>query len=546
MTEGTPRSLTDAKRVESAILFSNSITIPDQVMTVTRKPTALIILDGWGHRDPAEDNAISNASTPYWDKLWQQQPKTLINTSGMFVGLPQGQMGNSEVGHMNLGAGRIVYQSLTRIDKELEDGDFARNPTLCQAIDKAVSAGRAVHLLGLLSPGGVHSHEDHILAAAELAASRGAKEVYIHAFLDGRDMPPRSAQPSLEKAAAKLKSLGVGRVASIVGRYYAMDRDNRWDRVEAAYNLMTLGDAEFTATNPMSALEQAYERGENDEFVKPTRICEPGDSDGTINEGDAVLFMNFRADRAREMTRAFVDAGFDGFQRRKHPELADFVMLTEYAADIKTACAYPPEKLSNGLGEVMAKLGKTQLRISETEKYAHVTFFFNGGLETPFEGEERILVPSPKVATYDLQPEMSAPEVTDKLVEAIKSGKYDLVVCNYANGDMVGHTGKLEAAIKAAECLDQCVQRVAEALEEVGGQGLITADHGNCEQMTDPSSGQVHTAHTIGPVPLVYVGPRKLKLQDDGALSDVAPSLLALMDLEQPEEMTGHSLVIPQ
>ncbi|PPI80628.1 2,3-bisphosphoglycerate-independent phosphoglycerate mutase [Marinobacter flavimaris] len=512
-------------------------------MTAMRKPTALIILDGWGHRDPAEDNAISNASTPFWDKLWQNQPKTLINTSGMFVGLPQGQMGNSEVGHMNLGAGRVVYQSLTRIDKDLEEGTFQQNEVLCSAIDKAVQSGRAVHLMGLMSPGGVHSHEDHIIAAAELAAARGAKEVYIHAFLDGRDMPPRSAKPSLEKAAAKLKSLGVGRVASIVGRYYAMDRDNRWDRVEAAYNLMTQGTAEFTAADPVSGLEQAYERGENDEFVTPTRIHAPGEPEGTINDGDTVLFMNFRADRAREMTRTFVEKDFDGFERKKHPELADFVMLTEYAADIKTSCAYPPEQLTNGLGEYMAKQGKTQLRIAETEKYAHVTFFFNGGLETPFNGEERILVPSPKVATYDLQPEMSAPEVTDKLVEAIKSGKYDLVVCNYANGDMVGHTGKLDAAIKAAECLDECVKRVVEALDEVGGEALITADHGNCEQMTDPNSGQVHTAHTIGPVPLVYTGHRKVVLKNDGSLSDVAPSLLALMGMEQPKEMTGHSLV---
>ena len=512
-------------------------------MTATRKPTALIILDGWGHRDPAEDNAISIANTPCWDKLWENQPKTLINTSGMFVGLPQGQMGNSEVGHMNLGAGRVVYQSLTRIDKDVEEGSFTENSVLCAAIDKAVSSNRAVHLMGLLSPGGVHSHEDHVLAAAEMAAKRGAKEVYIHAFLDGRDMPPRSAKASLEKAATKLKHLGVGRVASIVGRYYAMDRDNRWDRVEEAYNVMTLGEAEFTSADPVSALEQAYERGENDEFVKATRIMTSGDNEGTINDGDTVIFMNFRADRAREMTRCFVEKDFDGFERRKHPELADFVMLTEYAADINTSCAYPPEQLTNGLGEYVANLGKTQLRISETEKYAHVTFFFNGGLETPFEGEDRILVPSPKVATYDLQPEMSAPEVTDKLVEAIKSGKYDLVVCNYANGDMVGHTGKLDAAIKAAECIDQCVARITEALQEVGGEALITADHGNCEQMTDPNSGQVHTAHTIGPVPLIYVGPRKVNLRDDGSLSDVAPTLLSLMSLEQPAEMTGHSLV---
>jgi len=511
-------------------------------MTETRKPTALIILDGWGHRDPAEDNAISNANTPFWDKLSQNQPKTLINTSGMFVGLPQGQMGNSEVGHMNLGAGRVVYQSLTRIDKDLEDGLFQKNEALCNAIDKAVANNKAVHIMGLLSPGGVHSHEDHMLAAAELAAARGAKEVYIHAFLDGRDMPPRSARPSLEKAAARMKSLGVGRVATIVGRYFAMDRDNRWDRVEAAYNAMTLGEAEFTCDDPVTALDQAYERGENDEFVKATHIRAEGQPEGTINDGDTVLFMNFRADRAREMTRTFVEPEFDGFDRRKHPELADFVMLTEYAADIKTSCAYPPEQLANGLGEYMASQGKTQLRIAETEKYAHVTFFFNGGLETPFEGEDRILVPSPKVATYDLQPEMSAPEVTDKLVEAIKSGKYDLIVCNYANGDMVGHTGKMDAAVKAAECLDQCVQRVVEALDEVGGEALITADHGNCEQMTDPKSGQVHTSHTIGPVPLVYTGHRNVNLKDDGSLCDIAPTLLTLMGLQQPQEMSGHSL----
>jgi 2,3-bisphosphoglycerate-independent phosphoglycerate mutase len=397
--------------------------------------------------------------------------------------------------------------------------------------------------MGLLSPGGVHCHEDHVLAAAELAAARGAKEVYIHAFLDGRDMPPRSAKPSLEKAVAKLKNLGVGRVATIVGRYFAMDRDNRWDRVKQAYNAMTLGTTEFTAEDPVSALEQAYERGENDEFVKATRIKGSSDTDGTINDGDSVIFMNFRADRAREMTRCFVEKDFEGFDRRKRPELADFVMLTEYAADIDTSCAYPPGQLSNGLGEYAANQGKTQLRIAETEKYAHVTFFFNGGLETPFEGEDRILISSPKVATYDLQPEMSAPEVTDKLCEAIKSGKYDLVVCNYANGDMVGHTGNMKAAIEAAECIDHCVARIAEALGEIGGEALITADHGNCEQMEDPNSGQVHTAHTTGPVPLIYVGPRKVSLSDDGSLSDVAPSLLTLMGLEQPTEMTGRSLV---
>ncbi len=512
-------------------------------MTSIRKTTALIILDGWGHRDPAEDNAISNAKTPFWDKAWAKHPRTLINTSGMFVGLPQGQMGNSEVGHMNLGAGRVVYQSLTRIDKDLEDGAFKENPALCAAVDKAIENKGAVHLLGLLSPGGVHAHENHILAAAELAAKRGATRVYIHAFLDGRDMPPRSARTSLEKAAIKMRSLGVGRVASVVGRYFAMDRDNRWDRVEEAYNLLTLGEANFTAPDPLTAIDEAYERGENDEFVKATRIQSDDEPDAMINDGDAVLFMNFRADRAREITRCFVEPDFSGFERRKRPTLTDFVMLTEYAADIPASCAYPPEQLSNGLGEYVSGLGKTQLRIAETEKYAHVTFFFNGGMETPFQGEDRILIPSPKVATYDLKPEMSAPEVTDKLVEAIHSGQYDLVICNYANGDMVGHTGKMDAAIKAAEWVDTCVARVAEALEKTGGEALITADHGNCEQMADPASGQVHTAHTVGPVPLVYVGPRKVNLRGEGSLSDVAPSLLTLMGLHQPPEMTGHSLV---
>ncbi|MCG8609587.1 MAG: 2,3-bisphosphoglycerate-independent phosphoglycerate mutase [Pseudomonadales bacterium] len=514
-------------------------------MTDKRIPTALIILDGWGHRLEPDNNAIYHARTPYWDSLWNTQPKTLIHTSGMAVGLPEGQMGNSEVGHMNLGAGRIVYQNFTRITKDIETGDFTANPVLVSAIDKAVAGDKAVHILGLLSPGGVHSHEDHLVAACELAASKGAKRVYVHGFLDGRDTPPRSAEPSLHKMQAKLNELGEGqyRLATIIGRYFAMDRDNRWDRVESAYNLLTLGEAEYTSNSAVEGLQAAYERDENDEFVKATRIQADGQPDATINDGDAVIFMNFRADRARELTRAFVDSDFDGFTRKKVPALSEFVMLTEYAADINTACAYPPEKLTNSIGEYMEKLGKTQLRIAETEKYAHVTFFFSGGQEETFTGEDRILVPSPQVATYDLKPEMSAPEVTDKLVEAIKGGKYDLVVCNYANGDMVGHTGKFDAAVKAAECLDQCLERVAKALEEVGGQGLVTADHGNVEQMMDPDSGQEHTAHTTLPVPLVYLGNRSLSFIDDGKLSDVAPSLLHLMNLEQPSEMSGQSLI---
>ncbi len=511
-------------------------------MADTRKTTALIILDGWGYRPETDHNAIHHANTPFWDSLWSSHPKTLIETSGKAVGLPDGQMGNSEVGHMNLGAGRIVYQNFTRITKDIEEGGFARNNALTSAIDKAVTAGKAVHIFGLLSPGGVHSHEDHLIAACEMAVQRGATALYVHAFLDGRDMPPKSARPSLEKMDAALKALGVGCIASLTGRYYAMDRDNRWDRVEAAYNLIASAEGEFSYTSAVDALSAAYERGETDEFVKPSVITHEGAAH-EVADGDTILFMNFRADRAREITRAFVDPDFAGFDRKATPALADFVMLTEYAADIKTSCAYPPEDLKNSLGEYMQNLGKTQLRIAETEKYAHVTFFFSGGREATFTGEDRELIPSPQVATYDLKPEMSAPEVTDKLVAAIKSGKYDLVVCNYANGDMVGHTGKYDAAVKAAEALDACLQRVSEALLEVGGQGLVTADHGNAEQMVDPVSGQPHTAHTITPVPLVYLGNESIGLRDGGKLSDVAPTLLALMNLPQPAEMTGQSLL---
>lgn len=510
---------------------------------MAKRTTALIILDGWGYRKESDNNAILNANTPFWDQIWTNKPHTLIATSGMAVGLPDGQMGNSEVGHMNLGAGRIVYQNFTRITKDIDEGTFYDNEILCAAVDKSVTKGGAVHLLGLLSPGGVHSHEDHIIAAVELAEKRGATQVYVHAFLDGRDMPPRSAKPSLEKLEAVLRDKGLGRIASVIGRYYAMDRDNRWDRVQAAYDLLTQAKGSHSAKSPVEALEAAYDRDENDEFVAATVIQGDADESAMINDNDAVLFMNFRADRAREITRAFVEPTFDGFDRAVTPKLADFVMLTEYAADIKASCAYPPSDLPNSLGEYMQSLGKTQLRIAETEKYAHVTFFFSGGREALYEGETRELIASPDVATYDLQPEMSAPEVTDKLVEAIKSGKYDLVVCNYANGDMVGHTGKYDAAVKAAECLDTCIRRVTEALESVDGQGLVTADHGNAEQMIDPTTGQAHTAHTTTPVPLVYLGSQNLNLNDGGKLSDVAPTLLELMELPLPEEMTGRSLI---
>tara|TARA_R110002072_G_scaffold112331_1_gene241289 strand:- start:161 stop:1702 length:1542 start_codon:yes stop_codon:yes gene_type:complete len=508
-----------------------------------KKTMALIILDGWGHREEMESNAIRHANTPFWNKLWAEQPHTLIQTSGMAVGLPEGQMGNSEVGHMNLGAGRIVYQNFTRISKDIEEGTFKGNPALVDAVDKAITNNKAVHLLGLLSPGGVHSHEDHIEAMIDMAAQRGAKEIYVHAILDGRDTPPRSAESSLLKIDGQLKALNIGRIASIIGRYYAMDRDNRWDRVEKAYNLLTLNEAEHQYASPIEALNAAYSRDENDEFVAATVIKAKSDQAANIEDGDTVIFMNFRADRAREITRCFIEKEFNNFQRKSIPDLADFVMLTEYADDIKTSCAYPPSTLVNSIGEYMANTNRTQLRIAETEKYAHVTFFFSGGREALFEGETRELIPSPDVATYDLKPEMSAPELTDKLVDAIKSGQYDLIVCNYANGDMVGHTGKFDAAVKAAECLDTCIQRVSSAIQETGGQCLITADHGNAEQMSNPDTGQAHTSHTTLPVPLVYIGNKNIQLNEGGKLSDIAPSMLNLMDLDIPSEMTGQSLI---
>ncbi len=517
------------------------MTMPD---STAKKPTLLLILDGWGHRDAPEDNAIFHANTPTWDRLWRDAPHTLISGSGLDVGLPQGQMGNSEVGHMSLGAGRIVYQNISRIDKAIEDGSFFSNTQFCTAIDKAVAADKAVHIMGLLSTGGVHSHENHIEAAVKLAAQRGARQVYLHAFLDGRDTPPCSAEQSLLKLDQYLKELGCGRIASLVGRYYAMDRDNRWGRVKLAYQLLTEGHAEFRADNAAEGLKAAYLRDENDEFVKPTVIRTEQQEAATITDGDSVIFMNFRADRARELTRSFTDTDFDSFARSKHPQLADFVMTTEYAADIDCPCAFPPETVNNSIGEVMQQQGKTQLRIAETEKYAHVTFFFSGGKEALYEGEERILIPSPDVATYDLKPEMSAPELTEKLVSAIKSGDYDCIICNYANGDMVGHTGVFDAAVKAAETIDDCLQKIIDAILEVGADCLITADHGNCEQMLDYHSGQAHTQHTTEHVPFIYVGPRAITMREQGGiLADVAPTMLKLLNIEQPDDMTGETLI---
>jgi len=511
-------------------------------MTEHKKPLVLMILDGWGYREDEQSNAILAANTPVLDNLWATRPRTLISGSGLDVGLPEGQMGNSEVGHVNLGAGRVVYQDFTRITKAINDGEFDSTPALVENIDKAVAAGKAVHIMGLLSPGGVHSHEDHIVASIQLAAKRGAKEVYFHGFLDGRDTPPRSAKASIERIEALFAELNCGRLASLVGRYYAMDRDNRWNRVEKAYNVMALGEGEFNYADGVSALEAAYERDENDEFVAPTTIAPQGTEAAQINDGDTIIFANFRADRAREITRAFVEPGFDGFEKKKSPQLSAFVMMTEYSADIDAPVAFGPTPLVNVLGEWLEKNGKTQLRISETEKYAHVTFFFSGGREDEFEGESRELIPSPQVATYDLQPEMNSEMLTDKLIEAIKSGKFDAIICNYPNGDMVGHSGVFEAAVKACEAVDACIGRVVEALDEFGGEALITADHGNAEQMANTATGQAHTAHTSEPVPFIYVG-RDATPSEGKALSDVAPTMLHLMGMEQPSEMTGTPIM---
>lgn len=507
-----------------------------------KKSTVLIILDGWGYSENPESNAIYHANTPVLDNLMATKPSMLIQTSGMAVGLPDGQMGNSEVGHVNLGAGRIVYQDFTRITKSIADGEFENNDVLSKAITNAVTTDKAIHVFGLLSPGGVHSHEDHIFSLLEMAQKKGATKVYLHAFLDGRDTPPRSAKASLIKAQEKFAQLGCGQVASVIGRYYAMDRDQRWDRVKLAYDLMVSGQAKFQYNSAVDALAAAYERDENDEFVQASAVTMPSGETVKINDGDAMIFMNFRADRARQFTRCFTEENFSSFERQDTPKISNFIMLTEYAADINTPCAFPTVKLDNVLGEWLEKNNKTQLRISETEKYAHVTFFFSGGKEDTFKGEERILVPSPQVATYDLQPEMNSTLLTDKLVAAIESGEHDFIVCNYPNGDMVGHTGDFNAAVKACEAVDASIERVITALEKTGGECLITADHGNAEQMVDLQSGQAHTAHTCEPVPLIYVG-RDAKAEKTGALSDISPTILTLMGIEQPDEMTGTNLM---
>ena len=508
----------------------------------TPKTTLLVVLDGFGYREAVEHNAIAAAETPTWDRFLETAPHTLISASGGDVGLPPGQMGNSEVGHMNLGAGRVVLQDLSRIDRAIEQGELEGNAAFNRLFARVRNSGGALHVMGLLSPGGVHSHEEQIFELLRVAAGKGVARIYLHAFLDGRDTPPRSAGASLGKAQALLEDLGVGRIASITGRYYAMDRDRRWERVEIAYRLLVDGEAGFQAQDASRGLDLAYERGETDEFVQPTLIAGAGEPAPRLTAEDGVVFMNFRADRARQLTRALTEPEFGEFDRGRFVLLADFVTLTRYADDIDANCAFEPPRITNTLGECMALLGMRQLRIAETEKYAHVTFFFSGGREEPFAGEERVLVPSPRVATYDLQPEMSAPRVTDELVAAIASQRFDLIVCNYANGDMVGHTGVFDAAVRAVETLDLCLARLEEALAAHGGRMLVTADHGNVEKMHDAASAQPHTAHTSELVPLVYVGPDEIALRAGGTLADVAPTLLELMRLEAPAEMTGRSL----
>ena len=506
-------------------------------MNVT--PALLLILDGFGHSTEIADNAIALANKPNWDRLWDQHPHTLINASEHFVGLPDGQMGNSEVGHLNIGAGRVVYQEFERINRAIGDGEFFSNPALTEAVRKAKDNDRALHLFGLLSNGGVQSHEHHIHAMVEMAARAGLEKIYVHAFLDGRDTPPKSAEASLQRMEEAFAYHGVGRIASIIGRFYAMDRDNRWSRVESAYNLVASADGEFRAANAVQALHAAYERGETDEFVKATVVGWPT----PIVDGDVIVFMNFRSDRARELTRTFLDENFSEFPRKHLPRLGGFYTLTMYNKnDLAAQVAFPPESIQNSLGEYVSKLGLKQLRIAETEKYPHVTFFFNGGEEQVFPGEDRILVPSPQVATYDLQPEMSAPEVTDKLLGAIYSRQYDLIICNFANPDMVGHTGNLPAAIQAIETVDICLGRIVQAMQSIGGEVIITADHGNAECMEDHINHQPHTQHTTNPVPLLYIG-RGARLADTGALCDLAPTLLAMMGLVQPAEMTGKPLI---
>ena len=501
-----------------------------------KKPIILIIMDGYGIAPP-EGNAIAAANKPNLDRLFSENPVTTIGASGMDVGLPDGQMGNSEVGHTNMGAGRVVYQELTRITKSIGDGDFFENEALVEAVENCKANNSALHLMGLLSSGGVHSHNTHLYGLLELAKKSGLEKVYIHAFLDGRDVPPSSAKDFAEELVKKTEEIGVGKVATVAGRYYAMDRDNNWDRVEKAYSAMVYGEG-VESCCAVKAIGDSYENEVTDEFVLPTVI----DKEGTVKPNDSIVFFNFRPDRAREITRTFVDPDFKGFERRNGFFPVKFVCFTQYDATMpNVSVAFKPQSLVNTLGEYISSKDMTQLRIAETEKYAHVTFFFNGGVEKVYDGEDRILVNSPKVATYDLQPEMSAYEVTEKCVAAIESGKYDMIILNFANCDMVGHTGIFEAAVKAVEAVDECVGKVTDAIAKMGGVSLITADHGNADKMFD-EDGSPFTAHTTNPVPFCVVG-YPCKLREGGRLADIAPTMLEIMGLEQPAEMNGESII---
>lgn len=511
---------------------------------MSKRPTVLMILDGYGLNDRKEANAIAEANTPVMDKLMAEYPYVKGNASGLAVGLPDGQMGNSEVGHMNMGAGRIVYQELTRITKEIQDGDFFKNEALLEAMDNAKKNDSALHLYGLLSDGGVHSHNTHLYALLEMAKQQGLHKVYVHCFLDGRDTPPASGKDFVAQLVDKMKEIGVGEVATVMGRYYAMDRDNRWDRVELAYKALTKGEG-IPAECPICAVENSYKEEVYDEFVKPSVVMKDGHPTATIQDKDSIIFFNFRPDRAREMTRAFCDDEFAGFARAKRIKTT-YVCFVDYDETIPNKLvAFKKETIKNTLGEFLAAHGKTQARIAETEKYAHVTFFFNGGVEEPNPGEDRILVKSPKVATYDLQPEMSAPAVCEKLTDAIRSGKYDVIIVNFANPDMVGHTGVENAAVKAIEAVDECVGKAVEAIKEVDGVMFICADHGNAEQLIDYKTGEPWTAHTTNPVPFILVNAGEgYGLREGGCLADIAPTLIELMGMEQPKEMTGKSLLV--
>ena len=511
---------------------------------MSKKPVVLMILDGYGLNDNCDHNAVCEGRTPVMDQLMSQCPFVKGNASGLAVGLPDGQMGNSEVGHLNMGAGRIVYQELTRITKSIQDGDFFDVPEFLQAVENCKKNDSALHLWGLVSDGGVHSHNTHIYGLLELARRNGLDKVYVHCFLDGRDTPPASGKGYVEELEAKMKELEVGKVASVMGRYYAMDRDNRWDRVERAYNALTRGEG-GTAVSAAAGIQASYDAEVNDEFVEPFVVVEDGKPVATVKDNDSVIFFNFRPDRAREITRAFCDDDFKGFARDRRLNLT-YVCFTDYDDTIANKLvAFKKEAIVNTFGQFLADHDMTQARIAETEKYAHVTFFFNGGVEEPNKGEDRILVPSPKVATYDLQPEMSAPAVCDKLVEAIKSGKYDVVIINFANPDMVGHTGIEDAAIKAIETVDACVGRAVDAVKEMDGVLFICADHGNAEQLVDYETGTPFTAHTTNPVPFILVNADpSYKLREGGCLADIAPTLIELMGMEQPKEMTGKSLLV--